>query len=191
MKKLLILLVLAGLVSANTWAQTKAQNVSKSSNKDEISTYTVKADFKDQLSSVYEKSLSLTEAFIASNADEVKEASHAVKTSLSKVDMTLLSHDAHLDWMNYKAELDKNLDIIGQSEDIEVQRAHYAQFNDALYKSIKAFGVSDSQQVFYKYCPMAFGQKGAYWLDNNAQIRNPYFGDKMLSCGSVKESINK
>jgi hypothetical protein len=38
---------------------------------------------------------------------------------------------------------------------------------------------------------MANGDNGAYWLSNEAKIRNPYFGDAMLKCGVVKDSIKK
>jgi Cu(I)/Ag(I) efflux system membrane fusion protein len=37
---------------------------------------------------------------------------------------------------------------------------------------------------------MAFDNKGAYWLSDQAKIRNPYFGDKMLECGEVKDTLN-
>ena len=36
---------------------------------------------------------------------------------------------------------------------------------------------------------MAFDNQGAYWLSNAKQIRNPYFGEKMLTCGEVKEKL--
>jgi Cu(I)/Ag(I) efflux system membrane fusion protein len=32
--------------------------------------------------------------------------------------------------------------------------------------------------------------KGAYWLSEIEEIRNPYFGEKMLSCGETIESLN-
>jgi Cu(I)/Ag(I) efflux system membrane fusion protein len=38
------------------------------------------------------------------------------------------------------------------------------------------------------FCPMAFGNKGAYWLQTEKKIRNPYFGTKMLGCGEIKET---
>jgi hypothetical protein len=43
--------------------------------------------------------------------------------------------------------------------------------------------------AYYEFCPMAFNNSGAYWLSDNAVIRNPYFGDKMLTCGSVEEEL--
>jgi Cu(I)/Ag(I) efflux system membrane fusion protein len=36
---------------------------------------------------------------------------------------------------------------------------------------------------------MAFDNKGAYWLSNVSEIKNPYFGEKMLTCGSVQDSL--
>jgi hypothetical protein len=43
--------------------------------------------------------------------------------------------------------------------------------------------------VYVAYCPMANNNEGANWLSNDKEIKNPYFGDKMLRCGSVKETI--
>lgn len=43
---------------------------------------------------------------------------------------------------------------------------------------------------FYKqYCPMAFNNKGAFWFASDEEIMNPYFGDAMLHCGEVRETI--
>jgi hypothetical protein len=36
---------------------------------------------------------------------------------------------------------------------------------------------------------MAFNNEGAYWLSAEKEVNNPYFGDKMLHCGSVKEEL--
>jgi Cu(I)/Ag(I) efflux system membrane fusion protein len=37
---------------------------------------------------------------------------------------------------------------------------------------------------------MAKGNQGADWLSTEEQIRNPYFGDKMMKCGTVKLELN-
>ncbi len=39
------------------------------------------------------------------------------------------------------------------------------------------------------FCPMVDNNKGAYWLSLSETIYNPYFGSKMLKCGSVKTII--
>lgn len=37
------------------------------------------------------------------------------------------------------------------------------------------------------HCPMAFDFSGADWLQAEAEVRNPYFGAEMLTCGTVKQ----
>jgi hypothetical protein len=36
---------------------------------------------------------------------------------------------------------------------------------------------------------MALNNSGAYWFNDSKEVRNPYFGDKMVKCGSVKEKL--
>jgi Cu(I)/Ag(I) efflux system membrane fusion protein len=84
--------------------------------------------------------------------------------------------------------MESALKEIQASSDIEQQRKAFSALSDSVYKSIKAFGLGGAT-AYYEYCPMAFDNEGAYWLSDAEQIRNPYFGDKMLTCGSVKEKL--
>ena len=36
---------------------------------------------------------------------------------------------------------------------------------------------------------MAFGGRGAVWLQEDRETRNPYYGAAMLKCGDVTETI--
>ncbi len=36
------------------------------------------------------------------------------------------------------------------------------------------------------FCPMAFNNKGAPWIQKEGKLANPYLGAAMLRCGSVK-----
>ena len=36
---------------------------------------------------------------------------------------------------------------------------------------------------------MANNNKGAIWLSREEEIKNPYFGDLMLSCGEIQDII--
>ena len=102
--------------------------------------------------------------------------------------MKLVSGAAHNDWMSYLTPIQKSLNEIQSSTDIEAQRKSFSTLSDNLYKSVKTFGLG-GKSAFYQYCPMAFNDEGGYWLSDNEQVRNPYFGDKMLTCGEVKEKL--
>lgn len=160
--------------------------------KDGQMTYEVSDDFKQQLTEVYSASLQLTDSFVAGEVENASKNSSQVKAVLAKVDMSLLkSSEAHMDWMMNLKEMNTALDKIAASTDIKAQRAAYASFNQALYKSLKAFGtIGTTGTVYYQHCPMALDNKGGSWLSSSKEIKNPYFGNSMLTCGSTKETIN-
>jgi Cu(I)/Ag(I) efflux system membrane fusion protein len=150
--------------------------------------FQVDASFQNQLATVFSSYVALKDSFVSSDAGKVKEIAKGTDDALAKVDMKLLSGAAHNDWMNYLSPMQTSLKEIQSSSDIEAQRKSFSSLSDYLYKSVKAFGLG-GKDAFYDFCPMAFNNEGAYWLSDQEQIRNPYFGDKMLACGSVKEKL--
>lgn len=150
--------------------------------------FDVDKNFQQQLAAVFNSYISLKEAFVSSDDGKVRTEAATVQSQLSKTDMKLLSGAAHNDWMHYLEGLESSLREIETNKDIEVQRRAFSKLSDNLYKSIKAFGL-DGTTAYYEFCPMAFNDEGAYWLSDQEKIRNPYFGDKMMTCGVVKEKL--
>lgn len=144
--------------------------------------------FKSQLTRVYEAYLIMKDAFVASDAHKVMLAAQDVEKSLNNVDMGLLKGDAHIAWMNHLKILNSKINSISNLADIEKQRAEFVSFNLTLYKSLKMFGLKD-EITYYQYCPMANNNKGAFWFSDTKEIRNPYFGEKMMKCGENKETL--
>lgn len=145
-------------------------------------------EFQMQLREVFATSLQLKDALVLSDATKAAESVPQIQIVLSKVDLTLLKDEALMDWMGSLKILNENLERIGSSTDLTIQRKAFSSFSDALYKSLKEFGAGGIM-VYYAQCPMANNNVGAYWLSDTKEIRNPYFGNEMLSCGKVKETI--
>jgi Cu(I)/Ag(I) efflux system membrane fusion protein len=188
MYKILLSLLLSssltfGLQAQHTHIKPESGSVQTGNNK------SVKPEFKTQLTAVYKASLPLKDALVAADAKQAQQAATSVKQALSQVDMQLLQGKAHTDWMSYLADMKSNLDKIESEDKLPAQRKHFSKVSEALYKSIKAFGV-EGDTVYYQHCPMALDGEGAAWLSDSKQIRNPYFGEKMLTCGSTKEILN-
>ncbi len=142
------------------------------------------ADFQKQLNAVYQAGLVLNSAFVEGDADAVKSKSAAMSATMKNVDMSLLKEEAHMAWMGYMKTINEGLKAINESDNIKEQRKLYASVSDGLYKSVKAFGVGET--VYFQYCPMA--KSG--WLNNSDEVKNPYYGSMMLTCGSTKEVLN-
>ncbi|MCP4460076.1 MAG: DUF3347 domain-containing protein [Cytophagales bacterium] len=77
---------------------------------------------------------------------------------------------------------------ISGSTDTEKQRELFNTLSQKVYELVKSTSPNEAP-VYKQFCPMAFGNTGAYWLSTEEEVFNPYFGDKMLKCGRVEETI--
>lgn len=79
-----------------------------------------------------------------------------------------------------KATLLQAAEKLSKAGNIEKQRAVLDQVSVNLWKLLERDEKSD-HTVYYQYCPM----KKAYWLSKEKEIKNPYYGSSMLTCGKV------
>ncbi|TVR79684.1 MAG: DUF3347 domain-containing protein [Chitinophagaceae bacterium] len=128
----------------------------------------------------------LKDGLVRSDAAEAKAGANALKAHLAVTEITVKGHESHI--RGIVSEIGEHLEQISLTEDLEVQRKHFETVSDQLYALIQVTGTS-GKTVYRQYCPMAFDDKGAYWLSAEEEIRNPYFGDAMLTCGSVEEKM--
>jgi hypothetical protein len=56
-----------------------------------------------------------------------------------------------------------------------------------MYAIVKAYG--SPEPVYHDHCPMFNDGKGAMWLSESKEIKNPYYGSEMITCGKVEEMI--
>jgi hypothetical protein len=73
---------------------------------------------------------------------------------------------------------------IAAATSLPLQRDLFVILSDEMYQLAKAAPLS-GEPVYREYCPM----KKAYWLSKDQPIKNPFFGNAMLTCGSVAEAL--
>jgi Cu(I)/Ag(I) efflux system membrane fusion protein len=78
--------------------------------------------------------------------------------------------------------------LVGEPN-LEAKRKSFQMISDLMYDLVRSVRY-DRETVYHQFCPMAFNDAGAYWLSKTSDIKNPYFGKKMLSCGEVKDSLD-
>ena len=78
--------------------------------------------------------------------------------------------------------------LIGE-KDIEAKRGEFKMISESLWTLVRTVKYS-GQKLYYQYCPMAFDNQGANWMSKEREIKNPYFGDVMLECGKVDDSLD-
>jgi Cu(I)/Ag(I) efflux system membrane fusion protein len=146
-------------------------------------------DFKMQLGKVVDNYLLLKDALVASNEGNAGNTAKKTLDALDKVDMTLLKGNAHNQWMKFQKPIKDNLNGIVQMQGIEMKRSHFSIVSNKLAEAIEAFGLHGDEKLYLEFCPMAFDNKGGYWISDSKEIRNPYFGEKMMKCGEVKKEL--
>lgn len=131
--------------------------------------------FEDaQFTSIYNAYLGLKASLVNTDASKAKTAAEAMFVEVGK---------------KYKAEnLVEALVKISSSEQVKDQRVAFEDVSKIMEILVSENKIT-SGAIYKQYCPMAFNGKGAYWLSNSNEVRNPYFGDQMLKCGVVDKEI--
>lgn len=126
------------------------------------------------LNAVYQHYIHLSTALTNGDVSEAKVASNAIEAGAKVVEGG--------------SSIAASAAQITAASDIETQRTAFSKLSNDMITQVKKSGLS-SGELYVEYCPMAFNDKGASWLSSSKEIRNPYFGEKMLNCGEVTETI--
>ncbi|QDU33067.1 Cation efflux system protein CusB precursor [Poriferisphaera corsica] len=85
-------------------------------------------------------------------------------------------------------QIAKQCDVMAQADDIESLREHFAPYSTQMIKLVRAMpSGSRDVDINLAFCPMARDFTGAHWLQAGKNIRNPYFGASMLTCGEIQD----
>jgi Cu(I)/Ag(I) efflux system membrane fusion protein len=150
----------------------------------------VPESFRKQISEVAENYFDMKNALVESDPKKARSASKNMLNAIGKVEMQSLDNKAHDRWMAQMTVMTDALKQLGNTDDLEKQRAHFSTISDSILEMAENFGLLRGS-VYRHYCPMAFDNRGAYWLSEFEEIRNPYFGDEMMNCGEVKATYEE
>ena len=127
----------------------------------------------------------------AQNTGKLLDNYISVKNALVSSDAPAAAQAIHTLYQSVKAETDfaekeallQATEKLHKAANIEKQRAAFNDISTVMWAVVKGPGKT-GQAVYYQYCPM----KKAYWLSKEKEIKNPYYGSAMLSCGKVVET---
>ncbi|MCW3089388.1 MAG: hypothetical protein JWP81_457 [Ferruginibacter sp.] len=133
--------------------------------------------------------LQLKNALAKDNGKDAAAAGNTMIATLAKVDMKSLSDVQTKSYMDIADDMKEHAEHIGANAGkIEHQREHFIMLSKDIADLVKTFG-NGGQTLYKDFCPMANNGKGAIWISEVKEIKNPYLGGKMPGCGTVKETI--
>ncbi|MCU7694396.1 DUF3347 domain-containing protein [Haoranjiania flava] len=128
--------------------------------------------------------------FALSNDDPQEAASgaKAIGEALAKVDKTGFTPEQQETFADLEADIKEHTEhIAANTKNMAHQREHLEMLSHDIYDIAKTFGAG---KTMYKiFCPMYNDNKGAFWLNDSKEVKNPYFGSEMLTCGEIQEEI--
>tara|TARA_R110002124_G_scaffold131805_1_gene294156 strand:+ start:2765 stop:3409 length:645 start_codon:yes stop_codon:yes gene_type:complete len=127
--------------------------------------------------------IQIKNSLVADNKEDAAKGATALLAAFSTFDMTTLKGKAHTDYMEIYESAKEQAEHIVKSP-IDHQREHFETLSTDINDLVTLLGTEKT--LYQDYCPM----KKVSWLSETKDIKNPYYGSKMLTCGSVKKQIN-
>ncbi len=157
-------------------------------NVDKVDKKTIPNAFRLSVDAVAKGYFAMQHALSNDSLEEAKKEAKGFLQSLKAVDMRLLKGSTHTQWMKLEPILKTASERLAAASDIEAARVQLEILTAPSVQAITIFG-SGKSAVYKFHCPMAFNDKGAYWLQDNTDTRNPYFGESMLICKDSVEPL--
>ena len=132
--------------------------------------------------------LQLKNALAADNSNDAATAGTALADGFGKFDKSALTAAQKKSFEDIADDAKEMAEHIGKSAGkLPHQREHFDMLSKDMIDVVKLFGAG--QPLYVDHCPMYNEKKGADWLSETKQIKNPYMGSGMSTCGSVKEEL--
>ncbi|MHA7830655.1 MAG: efflux RND transporter periplasmic adaptor subunit [Flagellimonas sp.] len=149
----------------------------------------MKMEFSDEAQDTFgdllEIYLNLKDALVASDEEQTQMLAQKGAEVASKISDLPMGDMGK----SHMSRLEGQLANIASKNNLKNQRDDFVQLSQNIIQIAQQMNELDTK-LYVQHCPMADNDKGANWLSLDTDIRNPYYGDAMLTCGSVVGTID-
>lgn len=131
--------------------------------------------------------LKMKDALVNDDFDTSKSNGIQLLSSTKIVKEKLFKGKSQEVWIGLQNDIKSELEHIEHYTKIDEVRNAFVNLSNTMISMATTF--KPNETLFVLHCPMANNNKGADWLSNSKEIRNPYYGPAMLACGEVKDII--
>lgn len=184
-----IAIVAASLTACNNNEQSTPNNTSSSdSNQTNSSLNATTEKQPAAVDDVVDAYLQLKNALVSDNGNEAATAGKQLTLQIQEFDKVPLTDEQTKIYQDVKEDMLEHAEHINANAgNIEHQREHFEILSKDMYDLVKIH--KPGHTLYQTHCPMYNDGKGATWLSEVKEIKNPYYGSKMLRCGTVNEEI--
>ena len=141
------------------------------------------------ISEIVSNYLTLKNALVKDDSKGAASAGKKLYATFNSIKSSTVDAKLQKDYLEIAGDAKEHAEHIGDNAGkIDHQREHFVMLSKDVSDLIKTFGTN--QKLYQDFCPMADEGKGALWISEIKEIKNPYYGSNMLNCGSVKKQFN-
>lgn len=119
-----------------------------------------------------------------------RASAEELAAACSAVDLALFTQrPSKREWVGIAAHTRRAAKALAAAPDVAAAREAFLGASTQVLRLAQRLGHAGPSPRHEAYCPMAFDDEGASWLQDEEQIANPYFGASMLRCGEVRETF--
>lgn len=130
----------------------------------------------------------LKDALVNDQFDKSKQFANGLYTQIKQTEMSKFTGPEHNVWMQHNSDILSILSQIQEAENIGEVRNSLKPLSTHFITLARYFSPYKSG-IFVFRCPMADKNSGADWLSFEEEVKNPYYGANMLTCGSLIDTI--
>lgn len=155
-------------------------------NNENIQKITISKEAKKALESIINDYVVLQTALASDDFNKAQKQIINLQKTIPNVNMELFTGESHEIWMEFQSKIVNNLNKLEKEKDIEKIRKSFLNLSVNYVSLVETFGPF-SKKIYVINCPMANNNKGGDWLSYTKEVKNPYYGKSMLTCGSIKK----
>lgn len=145
-------------------------------------------DFLTEVDRLLENYYEMQEALAGDALDRAKAASDRLVQKLEGIETGTLPPASAETWEELAERMKESAGLLRTAETMPPFRTQFQDLTLLVDELLRRFGTRHLP-AYLHYCPMAFDDAGATWLQPDRNLLNPYFGAEMLRCGEVKEQL--
>lgn len=130
--------------------------------------------------------LELKNALVADNTEAAASSGKKIVSAFKAFDVAKYSEEDQKELNDIIVDAIEHAEHIAESA-MDHQREHFEILSKDVADLVVITGTS--KKLYQVYCPMFNDGKGAIWLSEFKEIKNPYYGSKMLTCGTVQNEM--
>ncbi len=143
---------------------------------------------KQEFEAVLSNYLKFKDALVEDDFSSAKKLNAKIGDQIKSINKSQFNSEVGKIWESFQKELLASTNTMASAKDIKEMRNSFDELSETMIGMVKTFQLT-KKELYVLHCPMADNNKGADWLSASSEVKNPFYGSAMLTCGELKSTI--